>query len=250
MECINILSHEESPELINLPGSWPGIINDKINVVRELDDSEFFITALKKSAGRIKNVMLIGTNHYACSGVRYCIQQVDNIRLKQYYDFSMIYSRAEEYRADAIILMPENESEEQSVFISVMLLQHYLPSTKTIIVGERMGRLSKLLRTRSCCFLNDKTTSEEFYHVIEFMLADTACKARCLSEILTPQQWRTLCLLSDGLTLSDTAREMGVSPKTAYTHKIRALTRMGIDSRTHEAWIMEAFKRLIHGKPY
>lgn len=245
MKSAFILSHENSSTLVNLPGTWPGVLNGNTHTVQQEDGAECFIhTSKNPNISQLTNVMLVCTDNFASAGIRYILQTLSNLRFNQINDFTDIVARAESFNSDVIIMVPNTCLEKHMAFKTIVSLRQQLLKARILVIGPEDDPLCHMGAVWQFSYLNATTTPDTFDRTIDRILNRPVTKALHPRKLLTQQQWHTLTLISQGLKLSQVADVMHVSIKTIYTHKLRAMKRLGIKTRIQEAWIMEAVKSL------
>lgn len=245
MKSASILSHENNPTLVNLPGTWPGKLNNNIHTVQQEDGTECFLHASKNpNISQLRKVMVICTDSFANYGIRYVLQDLSNLHFNQVNDLTNILTRAKSFNPDVIIMVPNTDLEKYQVFKAIITLRQQLSKARILVISPENDLLCHMAAFWQFSHLAATATPDALNRVIERILNMPVIKALHPFKLLTPQQWRTLSLISQGLKLCQVADIMHVSTKTIYTHKLRAMKRLGIQTRIQEAWMMDTVKSL------
>ncbi|HEC2037739.1 TPA: response regulator transcription factor [Klebsiella oxytoca] len=248
MKSANIFSHENNPVLVNLPGSWPGILNGNTRTVMQDDGSEFYLNSTKKNpdVNRLSNVTLICTDNYVTAGIRFCLQAISNLRFQHVNTFKTIPARIDEcHREGMVIFVPRTTSEEHATFVAAVALRRRSPKVKVLVIN-RGGELTEQMSVAwGLSYLRANAAPNEFKSKISHMLTSCGDEGHQPQHLVTQQQWRTLGLISKGMNLSNAARTMHVSIKTVHAHKSRAMARLGVSTRLQEAWVTQAVRDVI-----
>ena len=227
-----------------LPGSWPGRLKGDVRIVEE-DACTVSSWALHDTNGiSVKhNILLFSRNNYIIGGIRYCLEDLSGIRFRATKEYENITSQISNFSPDLVIFTPQSVNDVRRVSGILTLLHCTHPHLNVIVVSHAKGILSRLADVwRNFLFINLLISPNKFRTMVADELARENITHTFLQELLTSRQWDTLCLLSRGLSIGRIAEVMRISPKTVSLHRAASMRRLGVNTKLHEAWIIEGIR--------
>lgn len=156
--------------------------------------------------------------------------------------------------ADADVVLLDLNMPGARGFSSLIFLRSHYPAIPVIVVSaaDEPRIIQRAIDFRASGFISKSSSMEQISASIRSVIAGNTCfppielssnqKDKDLAarlETLTPQQFRVLVLLADGLLNKQIAYEMEVTEFTVKAHMTALMRRLGISSRTQAALIAQ-----------
>lgn len=242
----HIITHENSNSVINLPDSWPGRTNGSVHILKEDEQTQGSWGLCGKRFIRPEHaILLFSENNYVTNGIRFSVEDIPGIRLRISRTYEDITKQINAFSPDVVIFAPSTLNDTRRVMTAILMMYEVKPSTNVIVIESVSGtlcRLSGIWKNFRC--ISDVVTPSELKEKVVNEINNTKCQMPFVQSLLTSQQWKTIRLLSKGLNVSCAASNLCISVKTASLHKNKAMKRLGIDNKLHEAWFLNAISKL------
>jgi DNA-binding NarL/FixJ family response regulator len=193
-------------------------------------------------------VLLADAEHLVRAGLRRIIESRDDVEIvAEARDGSEAVARCIETQPDIAILELQLPNLSGVAAIRRIVAQEHAPRCMVISSRETRGYVHQALRAGAMGYLLKSATVEAFHealsvvkegrfylsptiahHVVDAFTGGTMRSGDSGLDLLTQRETEVLQLIAEGLSSKEIAAQLGVSPKTAETHRASLMDKLGI----------------------
>lgn len=191
-----------------------------------------------------KNVTIVGTDHWAITGLRHLLAPCGGIRLKV---FNHLPERDAWGEPDVVIWMRERFDTLPELAAEILQLRRLHPKIKQLVISDFLPpglTFPHKSPFNGITLAQAKESIELLRNKIAALLSGKPVKEGMVKEILTPGQWRVLCMMANGANTRQVATLSNTSIKTVLTQRGHAMLRLGLRNRVELAFVLRGIVQM------